>query len=64
MKNWSEAGPDSPSLRNCGPGTYSVALQGHREHAFEITSANVCTHVRLNVYADGGVARFRVYGDP
>ncbi|OUS03538.1 allantoicase [Flavobacteriales bacterium 33_180_T64] len=33
------------------------------QHFFEIDSDNVYTHVRLHIYPDGGVARFRVYGD-
>lgn len=33
------------------------------QHFFEIDSDNVYTHVRLHIYPDGGVARFRVYGN-
>jgi len=33
------------------------------QHFFEINSNNVYTHVRLHIYPDGGVARFRVYGE-
>ena len=34
-----------------------------QHHLFEVSSDTVYTHVRLNIYPDGGVARFRVYGD-
>jgi allantoicase len=33
------------------------------QHFFEIDSNTVYTHLRLHIYPDGGVARFRVYGE-
>jgi len=36
-------------------------LQPHTRHAFD-TSASAATHVRLNIYPDGGVARLRLFG--
>ena len=33
------------------------------QNLFAIASANRWTHLRLNIYPDGGVARFRVYGE-
>ena len=33
------------------------------QHFFEISADKVYTHVRLHIYPDGGVARFRVYGE-
>jgi allantoicase len=33
-------------------------------HFFPIEATEAFTHVRLNIYPDGGVARLRVYGDP
>ena len=33
------------------------------QHFFEIDSDTIFTHVRLHIYPDGGVARFRVYGE-
>ncbi|WP_341676457.1 allantoicase [Niveibacterium sp. SC-1] len=42
----------------------SVALQGNSHHYFDVTSAETWTHVRLNIYPDGGIARLRVYGRP
>ena len=33
------------------------------QHFFEVATDKVYTHVRLHIYPDGGVARFRVYGE-
>ncbi|MBL4827291.1 MAG: allantoicase [Spongiibacteraceae bacterium] len=33
------------------------------QNLFELDADNTWTHVRLNIFPDGGVARFRVYGD-
>jgi len=33
------------------------------QHFFETDSDTIYTHVRLHIYPDGGVARFRVYGE-
>ena len=42
----------------------SVALQGDNQHLHEVSSDRPWTHLRLNIYPDGGVARLRVYGVP
>jgi allantoicase len=48
---WEEIVPRSP-------------LSGGREHAFTVTGqARRRTHVRLNIFPDGGVARLRVHGE-
>jgi allantoicase len=47
---WTEILPQAP-LR---PGSQNL---------FSVQDASVYTHVRLQIYPDGGVARFRVYGD-
>lgn len=42
-----------------------VAEQGvepHARHRFDDLGADAATHVRLNIYPDGGVARLRVFG--
>ena len=39
-------------------------LQGDSLRRFEIKDARAWTHVRLNIFPDGGVARLRVYGAP
>ncbi len=41
-----------------------VALKGDEKHWFEVESFAVYSHVRLNIFPDGGVARLRVYGTP
>jgi allantoicase len=38
------------------------SVQPHSRHAFADFSPTTATHVRLNIYPDGGVARFRVFG--
>lgn len=38
-------------------------LQGHSHAFIETDNQNLVTHVRLNIFPDGGVARLRIYGD-
>ncbi|MCY1448203.1 allantoicase [compost metagenome] len=42
----------------------SVELQGNSHHYHAIADDRAYTHLRLNIYPDGGVARLRVYGVP
>lgn len=37
-------------------------IKGHFPNEFQVTSPHRFTHVKLTIYPDGGVARFRVYG--
>jgi allantoicase len=37
-------------------------LKGDRHNVFELSCTEVWTHLKLNIYPDGGVARFRAYG--
>ncbi len=39
-----------------------TALNGDHKHYFRVVCSDNFTHVRLNIYPDGGVARLRVYG--
>jgi len=41
-------------------------LQAHTRHFFEreLSPIGDCTHIRLNIYPDGGVSRLRVWGMP
>jgi allantoicase len=39
-----------------------AALRGDQRQFFLIASEAVWTHLKLNIYPDGGVARFRAYG--
>jgi len=41
----------------------STGLSGNAHNVFPIGRDGVWTHVRLNIYPDGGIARLRVYGD-
>ena len=38
-------------------------LAGDAHHFVSVASREVWTHVRLNIYPDGGVARLRIYGE-
>jgi len=40
------------------------ALNGDSEHQYAVNNTKVFTHVRLNIYPDGGVARLRVFAEP
>lgn len=42
----------------------AVALQGDSNHLHEINDDRPWTHLRFNIYPDGGVARLRVHGIP
>ena len=39
-------------------------LSADKEHEFskEITSSSACSHVRLNIFPDGGISRLRLFG--
>ena len=41
----------------------NMPLAGDSHHFLPVTSAAKYTHLRLNIYPDGGVARLRVYGE-
>jgi allantoicase len=41
-----------------------VKIQGDSQNRFAIHYEESLTHIRLNIFPDGGVARFRVYGNP
>jgi len=40
-----------------------TALEGNSHHLLSASAEQVWTHLRLNIYPDGGVARLRVYGE-
>ncbi|GLU33721.1 allantoicase [Trinickia caryophylli] len=42
----------------------SVTLQGNTHHYHAVADNRAFTHVRVNLYPDGGLARLRVYGQP
>lgn len=57
-----EAEPDNDSLWQ--PLLAATELKGNAHHFHALDSGAVWTHLRLNLYPDGGVARLRVYGIP
>ena len=42
----------------------STSLTGDSHHYVEVAGGPACTHLRVNIYPDGGIARLRVYGQP
>jgi len=40
-----------------------VLLTGSARHAFKVSSARRFSHVRLNIFPDGGIARLHVHGE-
>ena len=62
--------PDAPADR--APGSDAgwrellprTRLRANASHHFDIDAAVPVTHVRLNIYPDGGVARLRLFGIP
>lgn len=50
IEDWIEVVPKSP-------------LRGDSLNSFEVASSQRFTHVRLNIFPDGGVARLRVHGE-
>jgi allantoicase len=63
------ARPDASAEELLGPATRWVevlprsALRGDAKNLFAIASPHRFTHLRLNIFPDGGVARLRVHGD-
>jgi allantoicase len=42
----------------------ATTLQGNSHHYVAVSSTRAFTHVRINIYPDGGIARLRIYGHP
>jgi allantoicase len=42
----------------------SVSLEQDSHHLVDVLDEGTYSHIRLNIYPDGGVARLRVYGEP
>jgi allantoicase len=41
----------------------TIDLKGNSQHLLAIESRRTWTHLRLNIFPDGGVARLRIYGE-
>jgi allantoicase len=39
-----------------------TALRGNQRHQFPVAAGGIWTHLKLNIFPDGGVARLRAYG--
>ncbi|KAG0336523.1 Allantoicase [Podila horticola] len=39
-----------------------IDVEGDKKNIFELSTDDAYTHVRLNIYPDGGISRLRVYG--
>ncbi|MDR6409414.1 allantoicase [Paraburkholderia terricola] len=57
----SDVPPDNADWQTLVPPT---TLQGNQHHYVEMNDARAFTHLRVNLYPDGGLARLRVYGQP
>lgn len=42
----------------------AVSLTGDQHHFHAIDDSRVFSHLKLNIYPDGGIARLRIYGEP
>lgn len=58
---------ESRLLKNAAMGWVELlpqrALEGNSQNLFALTNLQPVTHLRLKIYPDGGVARFRVFGE-
>lgn len=57
-----EAGPDDPAAWE--PLLAEQRLQPDLRHRFRLAPTGGITHVRLDIRPDGGIARFRLFGEP
>jgi allantoicase len=57
---------DTKSLKNWKELLPRTKLKAHSRHYFrkELSEIGPATHVRLNIYPDGGVSRLRLFGEP
>jgi allantoicase len=55
--------PDELAAADWAPVVPRSSLTGNSRHLFRVSSPSRFTHVRLNIYPDGGVARLRVHGE-
>jgi len=67
--------PESVSVEACvsdiEPNTETIwetvleqsSVDAHSQNIFKISNNKAYTHIRLNMYPDGGIARIRVYGE-
>lgn len=58
-----EGGEPSPNASHWKEILPKQPLQGGTENAFALQCSDRFTHLKLNIFPDGGVARLRVFGD-
>jgi len=58
------AAGDPDAATRWSPLLPAVNLKGNSHHYFEVDSGRAVSHLRVNLYPDGGLARLRVYGSP
>lgn len=58
-----ETDAEVPSDDAWWPVLDTVDLRGDAHHYHELAADRVATHLRLNIYPDGGIARLRVFGE-
>jgi allantoicase len=56
------AGAELADSRAWRPLLAMTPLQPHSRHAWDLPAPATATHVRLNIFPDGGVARLRLFG--
>ena len=55
---------DRGSRRSGRKSLPATNLRGNSHHYVPVTNRQAWTHLRLNIFPDGGIARLRVYGEP
>ncbi len=60
---FADGDPDADSLTGWQEILSKSALNPGSQNLFAVTAEEVWSHLRLNIYPDGGVARFRAYGE-
>jgi allantoicase len=58
-----DAGADALARADWQPLVPRSRLEGTKQNLFPVTDERRFTHVRLNIFPDGGVARLRVHGE-
>jgi allantoicase len=53
----------APNENDWQPALGKMRLEGGKNNIFDVVCSGRVTHVRLNIYPDGGVARLRMYGE-
>jgi allantoicase len=63
IEAWDGAGGPAPADARWWPLLAETPLGPNQKHRVEVAAARPCTHLRLHIFPDGGVARLRAYGE-